>query len=486
MCAPRSFRARCCRCRCWRPRRWCYPLGFSLDNLSLMALAIAAGFVVDDAIVMLEVIWRRIEHGQSAAAGGARRRARDQLHHPLDLDLADRGVHAADVHGWRGRAADARVRAHAQRRGGGVAAAVADADADAVRPVPAGARSRATGRLMRALERGFQAIETWLCARAGLGHGAQAPDARGVHLHRGRHRRGLPPRSRPASSRSRTPRFSTACCRPRTTPPTPRRPRRSSRSVASSPRTRMSPRCISISAAARQSGQPQRRPDHPRRRPHGTADQVIARLRPQLGAGGRCNHGAEGHAGHQHRRAQLPRRSTSTPCPIRTCSELNDWAPKMLAAMRKLPDLQDVSTDQQSDGAAVKLQIDRDAAGRFGITPSRHRCGDLRPDRPARGGAVLHAAQRLPRDRRGAAVAAGEPGAVQLRSISSRRSPAKHVPLSLFVKVDPNAHGPLVVAHQGQLPAVDAVVQSQRRAWRSARPRPRSTRCGTTSARPRP
>ena len=39
------------------------PLNFSLDNLSLMALTIAVGFVVDDAIVMVEVIWRRIEAG---------------------------------------------------------------------------------------------------------------------------------------------------------------------------------------------------------------------------------------------------------------------------------------------------------------------------------------------------------------------------------------------------------------------------------------
>jgi HAE1 family hydrophobic/amphiphilic exporter-1 len=50
------------------------PAGFSLDNLSLMALAIAVGFVVDDAIVMVEAIWRRIEHGEKpfqAALNGA-------------------------------------------------------------------------------------------------------------------------------------------------------------------------------------------------------------------------------------------------------------------------------------------------------------------------------------------------------------------------------------------------------------------------------
>ncbi len=40
-----------------------YLLGFSLDNLSLMALTIATGFVVDDAIVMIENISRYVEAG---------------------------------------------------------------------------------------------------------------------------------------------------------------------------------------------------------------------------------------------------------------------------------------------------------------------------------------------------------------------------------------------------------------------------------------
>jgi len=50
-------------------------LGFSLDNLSLMALVIATGFVVDDAIVMIENIVRHIEEGMkplAAAYEGAR------------------------------------------------------------------------------------------------------------------------------------------------------------------------------------------------------------------------------------------------------------------------------------------------------------------------------------------------------------------------------------------------------------------------------
>ncbi len=52
-----------------------YLLGFSLDNLSLMALTIATGFVVDDAIVVLENISRHVENGmprREAALSGAR------------------------------------------------------------------------------------------------------------------------------------------------------------------------------------------------------------------------------------------------------------------------------------------------------------------------------------------------------------------------------------------------------------------------------
>jgi HAE1 family hydrophobic/amphiphilic exporter-1 len=51
-----------------------YALGYSLDNLSLMALTIAVGFVVDDAIIMIENIVRHIEEGKTpmqAALHGA-------------------------------------------------------------------------------------------------------------------------------------------------------------------------------------------------------------------------------------------------------------------------------------------------------------------------------------------------------------------------------------------------------------------------------
>ena len=49
--------------------------------------------------------------------------------------------------------------------------------------------------------------------------------------------------------------------------------------------------------------------------------------------------------------------------------ELRPWAPKFVAALQTLPSLRDVGSDQQNQGLATKLVIDRDTASRLGITP---------------------------------------------------------------------------------------------------------------------
>jgi len=54
-----------CACRLLGAFGAMYLFGYSLDNLSLMALTIAVGFVIDDAIVMIENIVRHIEQGES-------------------------------------------------------------------------------------------------------------------------------------------------------------------------------------------------------------------------------------------------------------------------------------------------------------------------------------------------------------------------------------------------------------------------------------
>ncbi|KAB1072300.1 efflux RND transporter permease subunit [Methylobacterium planeticum] len=50
-------------------------------------------------------------------------------------------------------------------------------------------------------------------------------------------------------------------------------------------------------------------------------------------------------------------------------SELNTWAPRILDKLKTLPELRDVATDQQTNGTTLTLKINRDAASRFGITP---------------------------------------------------------------------------------------------------------------------
>jgi multidrug efflux pump len=49
-------------------------------------------------------------------------------------------------------------------------------------------------------------------------------------------------------------------------------------------------------------------------------------------------------------------------------NELNSWAPQLLARMKTMPELRDASTDQQDKGLATNLVIDRDTASRLGIT----------------------------------------------------------------------------------------------------------------------
>jgi len=49
--------------------------------------------------------------------------------------------------------------------------------------------------------------------------------------------------------------------------------------------------------------------------------------------------------------------------------ELNEWAPRVLARLRTLPELRDVNTDQQTQGLKLNVEVDRDSAARLGITP---------------------------------------------------------------------------------------------------------------------
>ena len=121
-----------------------YLLGYSLDNLSLMALTISTGFVVDDAIVMIENISRFIEEGETPLAGRAQGRRADRIHHSVADRFADRGADPAAVHGRHRRQAVPRICGHAGGDDPGVGGRLADSDADDVREAAASTRRRSS------------------------------------------------------------------------------------------------------------------------------------------------------------------------------------------------------------------------------------------------------------------------------------------------------------------------------------------------------
>ena len=120
-----------------------YLLGFSLDNLSLMALTISTGFVVDDAIVVLENISRYLEQGMprvEAAISGAG----EVGFTVISISLSLIAVFAPLLFFRRHcRAPVHRIRADAVGRGDHLDDGVADDDADDVRAYPAAAAQSA-------------------------------------------------------------------------------------------------------------------------------------------------------------------------------------------------------------------------------------------------------------------------------------------------------------------------------------------------------
>ena len=98
-----------------------------------------------------------------------------------------------------------------------------------------------------------------------------------------------------------------------------------------------------------------------------SADQVIARLRPKLaevpGATLFLQAMQDVRLGGRVSQAQYQYTLVSD-----NLDELNAWAPRLLAAMRKMEELRDISSDQQDRGLEVPLTIDRATASRLGVT----------------------------------------------------------------------------------------------------------------------
>ena len=133
--------------------------------------------------------------------------------------------------------------------------------------------------------------------------------------------------------------------------------------------------------------------------------------------------------------------------------ELNGWAPKMLAEMQKIPQLRDVASDQQNNGTTLSLVIDRDQAARFGIQPSLI---DLTLYDAFGQREVTQFFTQLNSYHVVLEVTPGLQADPNTLNKIYIKSPAtgQQVPLSTFVHYDTHHVGYLSVAHQGQFPAV--------------------------------
>ena len=181
-----------------------------------------------------------------------------------------------------------------------------------------------------------------------------------------------------------------------------------------------------------------------------TADQVIARLRPKLAAVPGANlylqSAQDLTIGGRQSQAQYQYTLQGE-----HLSELNEWAPRLLAKLRALPELKDVNTDQQDKGLQSTVIIDRDTASRLGIAAAdidsalydafgqRQVSTMYRPLNQYH--VVMEVAPQFQKS----------PEALQV--IYVRSSGGQMVPLSAFTHYGP-ANTALAVSHQGQYPSV--------------------------------
>ena len=132
-------------------------------------------------------------------------------------------------------------------------------------------------------------------------------------------------------------------------------------------------------------------------------------------------------------------------------TELNRWAPRMLRKLQTLPGLVDVSTDQQNRGLEASVAIDRDTASRLGITPQ------MIDDALYDAFGQRQVSTMYTQLNQYHVVMEVAPQFLQspetLRDIYVRSANGAQVPLSTFTHFAPNTTA-LAVNHQGQFPAV--------------------------------
>ena len=131
--------------------------------------------------------------------------------------------------------------------------------------------------------------------------------------------------------------------------------------------------------------------------------------------------------------------------------DLNNWSPRLLQKLRTLPELRDQNSDQQDQGLQAKLVIDRDTASRLGITPQTldnalyDAFGQRQVSTMYRALNQYHVVMEV------APQFQQTPEALQ--NIYLRSTAGTPVPLAAFTHFVPS-NTPLAVNHQGQLPSV--------------------------------
>jgi HAE1 family hydrophobic/amphiphilic exporter-1 len=190
----------------------------------------------------------------------------------------------------------------------------------------------------------------------------------------------------------------------------------------------------------------------PRDERKATAQQIIARLRPQLekveGARLYMQAAQDVRLGGRPTRTQFEFTLQDA-----DLAELNEWAPKILTKMQTLPALRDVATDQQTNGTTLELKINRDTAARYGIQPQL--IDDTLYDAFGQRQVTQYFTQ-LNTYKVVLEVLPELQGSLDTLSKIYVKSPATgdQVPLSTFASWTSVPVRPLSISHQGQFPAI--------------------------------
>src|ERR1700723_588585 len=179
------------------------------------------------------------------------------------------------------------------------------------------------------------------------------------------------------------------------------------------------------------------------------ANQVIDRLRPKLSATGAntfLQAGQDLRIGGRSSSAQYQYTIQSD-----NIQDLVDWGPVLLKQMRKISILTDVNTDQQNSGLQARLAYDRATASRMGITPQMIDNSLYEAFGQAQVSTMYTAINQYHVVLEVAPQFWESP--VDLKDVYIRAAQGKVVPLSAIAHYEP-ATAPLAVNHQGQYPSV--------------------------------